>query len=181
MRVVLNKILSVISSMNRIAVIKLTANVRFLGKNTVRTGVQLKTNYGGCIIVGEGTELGYYVILMTYGGFIEIGKNCSINPNSIIYGHGGVRIGDNVLIAAQCVVVSTNHIFSDRTKLIAEQGATAKGIIIEDDVWLGAGCKILDGVVIGKGAVIAAGSVVTVNVPEYCVYAGVPARKIKDR
>jgi len=120
-------------------------------------------------------------MLLTYGGYIEIGDYCNINPFAILYGHGGLKIGNNVLIAAHTVIIPANHTFNDKNQLIRSQGDTKKGIIIEDDVWIGSGCQILDGITIGKGAIIGAGSVVTKDVEPYSVVAGVPSKLIKRR
>jgi acetyltransferase-like isoleucine patch superfamily enzyme len=76
-------------------------------------------------------------------------------------------------------ILAVDHVFDDPTRSFVEQGITAKGIVIEDDVWLGSGAIITDGVSIGKGAVVAAGAVVTKDVPSHTVVAGVPARIIK--
>ncbi|MGR6086949.1 MAG: acyltransferase [Arcticibacter sp.] len=141
----------------------------------------LQTNLGGHIEIGKGTQISHGAVLMTYGGFIKLGENCSINPYAVLYGHGGLTIGDNVLIAAHSVLIPANHIFSDPRTLIRFQGESKNGITVEDDVWIGAGCQILDGVRIGKGAIVAAGSVVNKDVPPYCVVAGVPAKVIKYR
>lgn len=149
--------------------------------------VQIKQNaivesrFGGKIEIGKKTQILDGVILLTCGGDIIIGENCSINPYTIIYGVGGIKIGDNVLIAGHCMIIPNNHNFSDKNILITKQGCTAKGIIIEDDVWIGHGCSILDGVIVGKGSVIAAGSVVSKSVEPYSVMAGIPAKKIKER
>jgi acetyltransferase-like isoleucine patch superfamily enzyme len=136
----------------------------------------------GKVRIGSNNEFRTGSILMTYGGSIQIGSNCSINPYTIIYGHGkGVIIGDNVLIAAHCVIIPANHIFERTDIPIRMQGESFKGICIEDDVWIGAGCKILDGVTIGKGAIVAAGSVVNKSVDSYTVVGGIPAKFIKRR
>lgn len=143
--------------------------------------VILDTGYGGSITIGNGTELLYGVILMTYGGHIKIGTNCSINPYTVLYGHGNLTIGNNVLIAGHTLIIPANHIFDSMDIPIAKQGETRKGIVIEDNVWIGSGCRILDGVTIGSGAVIAAGAVVNKNVDPNTVVGGVPARLIKNR
>lgn len=123
------------------------------------------------IIIGEKTSIGHGVCLLTYGGSIEIGENCDINPYSIICGHGkGTRIGDNVLIAPHCMIVPSNHVFKHKDLPIISQGSSSKGIVIEDDVWIGHGCSILDGVTIGKGAVISAGSVVRRDIDCYEIF-----------
>lgn len=94
---------------------------------------------------------------------------------------GQITIHDNVLIGPRCVIHSGNHNFADPQKLIREQGFTFRDIVIHEDVWIAANCTILSGVTIGKGSVIAAGSIVTKDVPEYAIVAGVPARVIGNR
>lgn len=145
-----------------------------------RTAV-IEIRYGGKISVGKNTEVLDGVLILTYGGEISIGQNCSINPYTIIYGHGGTTIGNNVLIAGHCMIIPANHNFAFKSKPINEQGESRKGIIIEDDVWIAHGCSILDGVTLGKGCIVAAGSVVTKSVAPYTIVAGIPAKKIKDR
>lgn len=143
--------------------------------------VIFNTDYGGEISIGEKTELLYGVLLMTYGGKIVIGKNCSINPYTVLYGHGNLIIGDNVLIAGHCLIIPANHVFADLNIPIANQGETRKGITIEDNVWIGSGCRILDGVTIGSGAIVAAGAVVNKDVLPNTIVGGVPAKLIKNR
>lgn len=150
--------------------------------NNIHSTAILDNSLGGNITIGNNNEILNGCILMSYGGKIEIGDNCSINPYTIIYGHGkGVKIGNEVLIAAHTVIIPANHNFLRTDISIKRQGLNFKGIIIHDDVWIAAGCKILDGVTIGKGAIVAAGSVVNKDVPEYAIVAGVPAKIIKMR
>jgi len=120
-------------------------------------------------------------MLLPYDGFIKIGDDCSVNPYTILYGHGGLTIGNGVRIATHTVMIPANHEYIDPDTPIFKQGVSMKGITIEDDVWVGCNVTILDGVRIGKGAVIAAGSVVTRDVSSYTVVAGTPARVIKNR
>lgn len=147
----------------------------------IAENVVFDTRFGGSITIGENCELMQGVLIMTYGGTIEIGDRCSVNPYSILYGHGNLKIGNDVLIAAHTIIIPANHNFTDINIPIHSQGLTTKGITIEDDVWIGAGCKILDGVTIGKGAVIAAGAVVNKNVLPYAIVGGVPAKELKKR
>lgn len=120
-------------------------------------------------------------MILSYGGDIRIGDDCSFNPYCVIYGHGGLRIGNSVRIAAHTVIVPANHNFDDPHTPIRLQGLTTKGITIGNDVWIGAGVRIMDGVEIGNGCVVAAGSVVTKSVPNGAVVAGVPAKVIRVR
>ncbi|HSM71554.1 MAG TPA: DapH/DapD/GlmU-related protein, partial [Anaerolineales bacterium] len=90
-----------------------------------------------------------------------------------------VEIGDRVYTSPFTQIIAVNHVFDDPHKPFVEQGITAEGIVIEDDVWLGAGAVITDGVRVGKGAVVAAGAVVTKDVEPHTVVGGVPAKVIK--
>lgn len=142
----------------------------------------LHANDGGEIKIGYDVFIHQGAILKTYGGEIIIGNNVAINPYVIIYGmNGGVRIGSNVMIAAQSMIIPSNHNFKSLDTPMCAQGVTSIGITIEDDVWIGAGAKILDGVKVGRGSVIAAGAVVTSDVIAYSIAAGVPARIIGSR
>lgn len=111
---------------------------------------------------------------------IRIGRDSLIGEYNVIRGQGGVVIGDRVYTSPFTQIIAVNHVFDDPGRSFVEQGITAEGICIEDDVWIGAGAIITDGVTIGRGAVIAAGAVVTRNVPPHVVVAGVPARVIRE-
>jgi acetyltransferase-like isoleucine patch superfamily enzyme len=147
----------------------------------VALGARLDTALGGRIVLGARCEINAGAVLATYGGVIELGDDCSVNPFSVLYGHGGLRLGRGVRVAAHCVLVPANHVFADPTVPIYRQGLTTEGITIEDDVWLGAGVRVLDGVRIARGCVIAAGAVVTGPTEPGGIYGGVPARRLKDR
>jgi acetyltransferase-like isoleucine patch superfamily enzyme len=110
---------------------------------------------------------------------IKIGSDSLIGEYSVIRGQGGVQIGDRVYTSPFTQIIAVNHVFDDPNRPFVEQGITAEGIVIEDDVWLGAGAIITDGVRVGKGAVVAAGAVVTKDVPPHTVVGGVPAKPIK--
>lgn len=141
----------------------------------------LKIVKGGSIRLGASCRIQDYALLWTYGGDINIGDHVSINPFCVLYGHGGLSIGEGVRIAAHVVIIPANHLFADTERFIYRQGISRLGIRIEDDVWIGAGARILDGVTVGKGAIVAAGAVVTRDVPPYAIVGGVPAKVIKYR
>lgn len=112
---------------------------------------------------------------------IRVGSQTKIGPYTCIFGPGHVSIGKACLIASFVGIYASNYNISDPTRNIKDQGYTCKGIVIEDDCWLGTGVKVLDGVVIGQGSVIGAGAVVTKNIPAYSVAVGVPAKVISSR
>ena len=137
---------------------------------------------------GDNVTICQYAIIRPsgfYGGILgsglTLGKNSSIGAFSYIGCSGKITIGDYVMIGPRCTMIAENHNFSDATKIMQKQGVTQKGIVIEDNVWIGASVTILDGVVIKSGCVIAAGAVVTKSTEQNGIYAGVPARRIKER
>lgn len=130
---------------------------------------------GGKIAIGDNSIVRAGAFLLPSGGFISIGNNSSINQYVVINGEGGVTIGNSVMIASFCAFYAANHVFSDPTIPIERQGmCTRGGIKIADDVWIGTHAVILDGVSVGTGSVIAAGTVVTKDVPRFSIVAGVP-------
>lgn len=161
--------------------IALNRNISIATTTVISPTARVDTNMGGRIEIGKNTEILDGVLLLTYGGNIIIGNRCSINPYTIIYGHGNTLIGDDVLIAGGCMIIPSNHIYEDPKKSINKQGEKSVGIVIENDVWIGHGCSILDGVNIGRGSVVAAGSVVNRSIPPMSVAAGCPVRIIKSR
>ena len=134
---------------------------------------------GSRTIVMHGAMLHVYNFRDMPHSHIRIGRDSLIGEYTVIRGQGGVVIGDRVYTSPLSQIIAVNHVFSDPARPFVEQGITAEGILIEDDVWIGAGAVITDGVHIGKGAVVAAGAVVTSDVPAHTVVGGVPARVIK--
>lgn len=128
------------------------------------------------VLLGRGVD-----ISSLDDGYIEVGENSFIGPYSCVAGPGHIRIGKGCLIAAHSGIFANNHTFADPTRYIGEQGVTCKGIVIEDDCWLGAGVKVLDGVTIGRGSVIGAGAVITKDIPPFSIAVGVPAKVISQR
>lgn len=137
------------------------------------------------IEIGPGTMVMHGAVLHVYNfrnmphSGIKIGRDSLVGEYSVIRGQGGVEIGDRVYTSPYTQIIAVNHVFDDPNRPFVEQGITAEGIIIEDDVWLGAGAVITDGVRVGKGAVVAAGAVVTRDVLPHTVVGGVPAKLIK--
>ncbi|GCF15210.1 hypothetical protein Harman_31450 [Haloarcula mannanilytica] len=145
--------------------------------------IDLATDFGtsGNITIRENCRIRKYTVISPSGGEIEIGANSLVNAFGSLLGHGSIHIGQDVLIGPHTTIVAANHTFSDQTVPIVQQEVTKEGITIHDDVWIGANCTVLDGVTIGEGAVVAAGSVVTESVPESTVVAGTPAEQIDTR
>lgn len=130
-------------------------------------------------IVMHGAVLHVYNFRNLPNAGIRIGRDSLVGEYTVIRGQGGVQIGDRVYTSPFTQIIAVNHVFDDPNKPFVDQGITAEGIVIEDDVWLGSGVVITDGVRVGKGAVVAAGAVVTKDVPAHTVVGGVPARPIR--
>lgn len=131
--------------------------------------------------LGRGTLILPYVFINPQTDRITIGSHCSLNAFCRLYGRGGLTIGNDTRIGTGCVFLPMDHIYEDPGTLIRLQGETHEGIKIGNNVWFGADVKVLDGVTIGDGCVIGAGSVVTESIPPYSVAVGVPARIIEKR
>jgi acetyltransferase-like isoleucine patch superfamily enzyme len=163
----------------------MTVNLRLRGvtvhSNAVIDPAAIFEPSGGKISIGARTFIDRGVIIRPMGGSIEIGDDCYLNAYTVLYGGGGLIIRNNVLIAAHTVIVPSNHVYEDALMPINQQGLILKGIVIEDDVWIGAGAKILDGVFLQRGTVVGAGAVVTKTTEPYSVVVGVPAKKINSR
>ena len=108
---------------------------------------------------------------VTIGDHTRVGIHCTVI--------GPVCIGNHVNLAQGITVTALNHNFADSNRIIDEQGISTKPVVIGDDVWIGANAVILPGVTIGRHVVVAAGAVVTKDVPDYSLVAGVPAKEIK--
>jgi acetyltransferase-like isoleucine patch superfamily enzyme len=113
---------------------------------------------------------------------LTLGNRVDIGCNTILSSGNGIFIGDSVLIAGNCYIGGGRYV-TDRIDIpMMEQGVYSKGpVVIGDDVWLGAGAIVLDGVRIGKGCVIGAGALVTKDLPDYSVAVGVPAQVVRKR
>lgn len=131
------------------------------------------------IIIGDHCSLAAGVILSSHGGAITIGRYNLIQFNVII--HGGVEIGDNCLLAANCIIVPGDHNFRSKDIPIRSQGLLMPRIHIASDVWLGIGAKIMPGAIVNQGTVVGAGSVLKGKTDEFGIYVGSLAKKIGSR
>jgi acetyltransferase-like isoleucine patch superfamily enzyme len=140
---------------------------------------------GSKIVVEDGAVIDAFVKIKPAGGSgdVVIGHSSVINSGCVIYTGNGVTIGAHVAVAANCTFAATNHEFRDRDKLIMQQGfqRSRGGIVVEDDVWIGANVVLLDGAILRQGCVIAAGSVVRGEIAAYTVNAGNPLRVVGQR
>ncbi|MBQ9231810.1 MAG: acyltransferase [Prevotella sp.] len=128
-----------------------------LGKRSVIESYCCINNAVGDVVIGDHTRIGIHCTVI-----------------------GPVTIGSHVNLAQGITVTALNHNFKDTTLRIDEQGISTKPVVIGDDVWIGANAVILPGVTIGRHAVVAAGAVVTKDVPDNCIVGGVPASILKD-
>ncbi len=134
---------------------------------------------GTRIVIGDGTVIDAFVKIKPAGGSgdVEIGAGSVINSGCVLYTGNGIRIGANVLIAANCTLAPTGHAFADPSRPIRAQGfrPSRGGIEVGDDVWIGANCVLLDGARIGTGSVIGASSLVRGDIPPFSIAHGTPA------
>ena len=160
-----------------------------VGYNTIiEDGAEINCLSQQGIKLGNRVTIGKYAIIRPsniYGGPIgaglTMGDNSNIGPYNYIGCSGKITIGNNVMLAPRVSIYAENHVFDHPDVLIRDQGVEKKEVIIENDCWIAANSILLAGVTIGKGSVVAAGSVVTENVPPYSVVGGVPAKLIKSR
>lgn len=131
----------------------------------------------GLVTVGDRFVADDNCTLAPRGGTITIGANCFLGEGVILQAFSGsaITVGDHVMMAKGCGLFASNHAHGSVSVPMKTQGETGKGIVIEDDVWLGANVIVLDGIRVGKGAILGAGSVVTRDVAPFAVVGGVPA------
>ncbi|GBU06996.1 hypothetical protein AwDysgo_03270 [Bacteroidales bacterium] len=142
-----------------------------------RQGVEIGNN----VTIKKNTIIDCTGVLRDLGEGLKIGNNVGISQSCFIQVRGMVEIGSYVIFGPNVSIFSENHGFESLDIPIMNQPSTKKGLVIEDNVWLGAGSTVLDGVRIGKGSIIAAGSLVNKDVAPYSIVGGVPAKLIKFR
>ena len=134
-------------------------------------------NSQGQIRIKEAASIDRGVDVKVHGtGKTTVGKRAYIGPYTCLSGYGDITIGDDCLIASHSSLYAHNYNYQAGDQPIREQGYTYKGIRIEDNCWLGSGVRVLDGVTIGTGSIIGAGSVVTKDIPPNSIAVGTPAK-----
>lgn len=140
---------------------------------------------GSRIELGAHSVIDSFVKVKPAGGIgdLLIGEHVVINAGCVLYTGHGIRIGNHVAIAANCTFAPVNHAYAERARLIREQGflPSKGGIVIEDDVWIGANCVLLDGALLRRGCVVGAGAIVRGELQPYTVYAGQPLQVVGER
>jgi len=144
---------------------------------SVRSLIYRKFSMGRC---GRGLKIKCGVMIDAPRN-ISAGSNLNIGEFSFVDASGGIAFGNNVIIGHHVSILSSGHIFSDLSTPTANQGSVCKPVVIKDDVWIGAGARILMGVTIGNGCIIGANCVVTKDVADYDIVAGVPAKVLRSR
>jgi acetyltransferase-like isoleucine patch superfamily enzyme len=170
-------------------------SIKFFHKNKISLGngvtignnVEINALSKNGVVIGNNVNLGDFSVLRCTGSLkkigkgIKIGDNCGFGDYSFFGAAGGVSVGNNVIMGQNVRFHSENHNYDRLDILIRDQGVTNKGIVIDEDCWVGAGVVFLDGVNVGKGSVIGANTLVNKDIPPYSVVVGNPMRIVKSR
>jgi acetyltransferase-like isoleucine patch superfamily enzyme len=149
-----------------------------IGRNaTLRANTEQRPG----ISLGDGVWVQDSVIINANRGQVTLGARSWLGPFCLVYGNGGVSIGTNVLVAAHTSINTVSHESTRCDIPINDQPVLTAPVTIEDDVWIGLNAVILQGVTIGRGAIIGAGAVVTKSVPAWSIALGVPAKIVGRR
>lgn len=138
-------------------------------------------HFGNNVSIGAFSRVIVSTSLNDIGDKISIGNNVGIGEFAYLGGAGGLEIGDECIVGQYLSCHPENHVYDDINISIRHQGVTRKGIKIGNNCWIGSKVTILDGVIIGNGCIIAAGSVVTKSFPDNSIIGGVPAKTLKNR
>lgn len=158
-------------------------NVKFESYSEIHGLAKEGLRFGNNVTIGRYTEIrpsSYYGV-GNLGAGLEIGDNSSIGPYGFVGCSGRIVIGKNVMIGPRVSLFAENHNFTSEKTSIKAQGVSNKGIVIEDDCWIGSGVIILDGVTIGSGSVIGAGTLVNKDIPKNSIVYDKRDRIIRDR
>lgn len=137
--------------------------------------------FGRNVSIGKGTIINCTGVISNKGVGLEVGNHTGIGAQSFIGCQGGIKIGSDVIIGPGLKMFSENHNFQSYEVPIRLQGEDRQGIVIGNNCWFGAGVTVLDGVSVGDGCVVAAGSLLNKSIPSNSIVAGVPAKFIKHR
>lgn len=157
-------------------------NVKFEDYSEIHGLCSEGLNFGDYVTIGRGVMIrpsSYYG--GDYGIGLTMGEHSSIGPYGYVGCSGRITIGKNVMLGPKCSLFAENHVFSDTESTIKSQGVQQKGIIIEDDCWIGSNVTILDGVTIGRGSVIGAETLVTKDIPVGSIIVDKRNKCIKER
>jgi acetyltransferase-like isoleucine patch superfamily enzyme len=144
-------------------------------------GTVIRANTIGEVSIGRDSSILENCLITANEGNVRLGERVWLGAGSQIYGNGDVTIGHDVLIAAQTIINTVSHNYENLDIPINDQGINIAPVVIEDDVWIGLGARILQGVTIGRGAIVGAGAVVTRDIPSRAIVVGAPARIVKYR
>lgn len=168
--------------------IRNSRSVKSEGRLIVENYAEIQGLSTNGVIFGENVSVGSQAIIRCSGYYsrdvgvgLTVGSNSNIGIQSYIGCGGGVSIGKNVMMGPKVSIHSENHNFSDTDTNMKNQGVRRSTTTIGDNVWLATGCRIMSGVYVGEGSVVAAGAVVTNDVAPNTVVGGVPAKVISDR
>jgi len=129
----------------------------------------------GRVSIGDRCILSTGVVLHPYGGSIVLRRDVFLGPHAVLYGHGGIEIGEDSLISMHCRILSSEHAVPPQGDAIRQHPDVRRPTRIGRDVWLGAGVTVTAGVTIGDGCVVGAGAVITKDLPAGAIAFGVPA------
>ncbi|WP_275260990.1 acyltransferase [Nitrosococcus halophilus] len=153
-----------------------------LGNNVTVDDNSVLEGRGEGVVLEDSVVINRNSMLLAKTGPIYLGSRTTIGCNCVLASLGGIELGESVLVAGGCYMSGGDYHMGDTSRVIMDQGAYSKGPIrIGDNVWIGTGAILLDGVTVGTGAVIGAGAVVTRDIPENVIAVGVPARVIRSR
>jgi len=178
-----------LASLGSAADIQPTAHFEYAGSISIgrncriprQTLLRANTERDTGIRIGNHVSILENVLINANRGHVAIGDHSWIGPGSIVYGNGGVNIGNNVMIASHCVINTVSHHTSRTDIPMNRQGTYCNPVTIDEDVWIGTSAVILQGVCIGRGSIIGAGAVVTRDIPPFSIAVGLPARVIACR
>lgn len=144
-----------------------------------------ESSRGSRLVIGERAFIDAFVAIKFSGGSgdVTIGEETYLNAGTVLYSGNGISIGNRVMIAANCTFAPTNHAFESRDQPMIRQRfmPSRGGILVEDDVWIGANCVILDGAILRRGCIVGANSLVHGELAPFSINYGSPARFVRWR